>query len=113
MMQRFLKIGWQIGTVHKVESQAIQVAVTSVEGVRRRIEGCIASMSTSEARGFIRARAAQEIRRQTRILLAGQRTAASDWEARIVRQATEKVIPLVLRQCSGMPAAPFSTSMAA
>ena len=97
MIQRLLEVRWQWGSERKIDSLATQVAETSVEGVRPRIVGCMAAMTTSEARGFVRARAAQEIRRQTRILLARQQKTGTDWEARVVRRATEKVILFVLR----------------
>lgn len=97
MIQQFLEIGRQFGSARKIETFAIQVADTSVQTIRLRIVGCIVAMTTSEARGFIRARAGHEIRRQTRISLSRQRAVGSDWEARVVRLATEKVIPLVLR----------------
>ena len=113
MMRRFLEIRWPIGSVRNIESLAIQVAETSVAGVRLRVVGRIDAMTTSEARGFIRARAAQEIRCQTRILLARQLKMGNGWEARVVRRATEKVIPLVLRPRHNMSAIPPFSSVAA
>jgi len=97
MIQEFLEIGRQFGSTRKIEMFANQVAETSVEKIRLCIVGCTAAMTTSETRGYIRARAGHEIRRQTRIFLSRQRTTGSDWEARVVSLATEKVIPLVLR----------------
>jgi len=113
MMQRFLENRWPFGNSRKIESLASQVAKISVEGVHFRIVGCLAAMTTSEARGFIRARAAQEIRRQARILLSHQQNSGSDWETRIVRCATEKVIPLVLRSQHEMPVSQPASKKAA
>jgi hypothetical protein len=97
MIQHFLEIGRQFGRARKIEAIAMQVAETSMEKIHLRIVGCTAAMTTSETRGFIRARAGHEIRRQTRILLSRQQSAGSDWETRVIHLATEKVIPLVLR----------------
>ena len=97
MIQHFLEIARQFGSARKIESIAMQVAETSTEKIRLRTVGCTAAMTTSETRGFIRARAGHEIRRQTRIFLSRQQSAGSDWETRVIRLATEKVIPLVLR----------------
>jgi len=113
MIQWFLEIGRQIGSTRKIESLALQVAETSVAGVHLRVLGCLATMTTSEARGFIRARAGQEIRRQTRILLARQQQPGNDWEARIVRLATEKVIPLMLHPQRARPSLRPSQNVAA
>ena len=113
MIQHFLEIGRQFGSARKIEMFAMRVAETSVEKIRLRIVGSTAAMTTSETRGFIRARAGHEIRRQTRILLSRQQSAGRDWETRVIRLATEKVIPLVLRPRLDKPIIQLPSHMAA
>ncbi|HEX6963290.1 MAG TPA: hypothetical protein VF175_15590, partial [Lacipirellula sp.] len=64
------------------------------------VEGRISSMSVCEARGYIRARAAGEIRRQARLAFSQQPGVDAAWEPLVVLRATERVAPLALRQLS-------------
>ncbi len=90
----------EFGHSRKIRSLAKMVAEQSVEGVCQRIAGHTTLMTTSETRGFIRARAARVIRRQARLLLSRQKDAQENWTRQTVCRATEQVIPLVLRQLS-------------
>jgi hypothetical protein len=55
-------------------------------------------MSLCEARGYIRARAARELRRQCRILIARQPQVGPHWETAISQRAADRVAPLALRR---------------
>jgi len=88
----------------EIESLARQVVDSSVEGVCQRVGQRMDNMTLSEARGYIRARAASTIRRHTRLILSQQKNANPAWAASIVRTSTERIIPLVLRQLGvGVP----------
>lgn len=79
---------------HVVESCAPAV----IELVAERLRG----MTLCEARGYVRARAGREIRRQTRMAFANQPGMNAGWEPLVVLRASEKVAPVVLRQLSAM-----------
>jgi hypothetical protein len=79
---------------HVVESCAPAV----MELVAERIKG----MTLCESRGYVRARAAREIRRQARMAFSSQPGIDASWEPLVVLRASEKVAPVVLRQLSAM-----------
>ena len=88
----------------KVEAFARQVVDESVEDVAQLVANQMEGMTLSEARGYVRARSAQIVRRQTRLAVNRHPDAAPDWSASIVRTATERLVPLVLRQTGvGIP----------
>ncbi len=88
----------------RIEALARQVADDSIADVAALVAFRVASMSLSEARGFIRARSAQIVRRSTRLAINRHPAATSDWTAAIIRSATERLIPLVLRHAQvGVP----------
>ena len=88
----------------KIEALARQVAELSLESATALVTGKMDGMSLSEARGYVRARATRIVRRQTRIAIIGHPQALSCWSEPIVRQATEKLVPLVLRaEAVGLP----------
>lgn len=81
-----------------------QVAELSLESVVERVAARIDEMTLSEARGYVRARAAQVVRRQTRQAISQYQEATEDWPRAIVPAATERLVPLVLRQTGvGVP----------
>jgi hypothetical protein len=84
-----------------VESLARHVAEMSLEPICRLVADRVATMSLCEARGYIRARSAREIRRQARLALATQPAADAAWELPVVLRATERVAPLALRRLMG------------
>ena len=73
------------------------VAEVSVEAVCRLVGNRIDAMSVCEARGYIRARASMEIRRQTRVACAHLSGVDAARQLLIVQRATERVTPQVLR----------------
>ena len=88
----------------KVEAFARQVADESVQDVAQLVANQMEGMTLSEARGYVRARSAQIVRRQTRLAVNRHPNATPDWSASIVRTATERLVPLVLRQTGvGIP----------
>ena len=88
----------------KIEALARQVVDESVENVAQLVANHMEAMTLSEARGYVRARSAQIVRRQTRLAVNRHPDAAPDWSASIIRAATERLVPLVLRQTGvGIP----------
>ena len=103
----------EYGKSRKIEAHARQLAKLSVDGVRRRVESRIFPMTTSEIRGFVRALSAYVVRRQNRIKLAALGRLPSDWQAAIIRQATDRLVPLVMRElCKTTPGPLFKRSAA-
>ncbi|NOY30243.1 MAG: hypothetical protein GXP28_08710 [Planctomycetes bacterium] len=87
-----------------VDALVRQVADLSLEGVVERVAARIDQMTLSEARGYVRARAAHVVRRQTRQVISQHQEATEDWSGAIVPAATERLVPLVLRQTGvGVP----------
>jgi hypothetical protein len=77
-----------------------QVAEACVDGVCRCAADRIVGMNPSEARGYLRARAGLEIRRQTQWALARAAHADLSWQATIVVRAADRVSSLALRRLS-------------
>jgi N-acetylglutamate synthase-like GNAT family acetyltransferase len=74
------------------------VAEQSVAAVCRVVSSRIPEMSLCEARGYIRARAGLEIRRQSRFGLWRELGVDAAWENAVVARATERVVAQVMRQ---------------
>ncbi len=88
----------------KIEALARQVAEGCVEDVTRLVAGRVEDMTLSEARGYVRARSAAIVRRHTRLAIVRHPQAAQAWTSGVVRAATERIIPQVLRQSGvGVP----------
>ena len=88
----------QSQVTRRIDALVRQVADLSVEGVVETVEGRTGGMSLCEMRGYIRARAAAEIRRQTRLVLARHAGAEAEWEGEITSRAADRVAPLVMRR---------------
>jgi hypothetical protein len=87
-----------------VDALVRKVAELSVESVAARVAVQVEAMSLPEARGYIRARATQVVRRQTRLAIAKHPGASLAWTRSIVRASTERLLPLVLRKTGvGLP----------
>ncbi len=87
-----------------IDALVRQIAELSLEGVVERVSDRIDEMTLSEARGYVRARAAHVVRRQTRQAISQHQEATEDWSEAIVPAATERLVPLVLRQTGvGVP----------
>ena len=77
-----------------------RIAEASVDAVCQLVGDRTSAMSVCEARGYVRARSAGEIRRQARIAFSQQPGVDAAWEPLVVLRATERVAPLALRQLS-------------
>lgn len=87
-----------------VDAVVSQVIESSLEGVCRLVDGRVNEMSLSEARGYVRARAAQLIACQSRQAISRSPESNLSWTPTVARAATERIIPLVLRQTGvGVP----------
>src|SRR5882672_1468600 len=84
------------------ESLARQVAELSVEVIYRLVAGHTRGMTPCEARGYVRARSAREISRQTRMAVSRWPGADLAWESSLRLAATERVVPLVMRALTRM-----------
>lgn len=87
-----------------VDLLARQIAENSAPAVLHRVAGRTARMTLCETRGYIRARAAVEIRNRTRAALVRSSAATADQRAHVIRRATDRVVPLVLRQLAAAEA---------
>ncbi|NOZ40911.1 MAG: hypothetical protein GXP24_11895 [Planctomycetes bacterium] len=91
-----------------------QVAELSVESVCQLVAEQVECMSLSEARGYVRARAARIVRKQTRMAIGRHLGADLAWTDTIARTAIERIVPLVLRQTGvGVPKIPAAVRVAA
>ena len=98
----------------RMDALSRQVADLSLQGVCELVGDHIEDMTFSEARGYVRARASRVVRKQARMAIGRHPGADQAWLDAITRSATERIVPLVLRQTGvGVlrPAAP--TRMAA
>jgi len=96
MLQRFTKL-WNTPSIRQLEPLVRQVAEASLEGVLDRIAQRTEGMTISEARGYVRARAAQIVRQQANLAIARHEVADATWKRVIVRAATERLVPQSLR----------------
>ena len=83
-----------------LDALVLRIAESSVEAICQLVSERIQMMSVCEARGYVRARAAAEIRRQARLAFAQQPGVDPAWEPLVVLRATERAAPLALRQVS-------------
>ncbi len=82
----------------RIEAIVRQVADLSVEAVADLVDGRTAGMSICELRGYIRARAGLELRRQTRLVLSRHPEANPAWATTIADRAGDRIAPLVIRR---------------
>ena len=90
-----------------------EVAASSEETVYRLVVHSVDSMSLSETRGYIRARASREVRRRTRRALADIGESGTDQIAKVARRSTERLVPVVMRRLSAVPPRALRLSNAA
>jgi hypothetical protein len=96
MTGQFLRI---LGSRRRLMDGVVRlVAEQSAAAVCRIVGDRVSGMSLCEARGYIRARAGLEIRRQTRAALSRELNADADWQNAVVTRATERAVALVMRQ---------------
>jgi hypothetical protein len=95
-----------------IDALVRQVADLSLESVVGRVAARVDEMTLSEARGYVRARASQVVRRHTHVAIAQYQGASEDWACLIVPAATERIVPQVLRQTGVGPPALAVASVA-
>lgn len=104
MLTSIAKLFRSTAPAEAIEALARQVSELSLEDVIERVSSRIENMPLSEARGYVRARAAQVVRIQTRRALSQHAEASEDWASLIIPSATERLVPLVIRQTGvGLP----------
>jgi hypothetical protein len=81
-----------------IDALVRHVAESSVEAVCQLVIDRVQEMPLCEARGYVRARASREIRRQARQAFANHPGVDPAWEPLVVLRATERVAPLALRR---------------
>jgi hypothetical protein len=74
-----------------------QIAEHSLAEVCHLVEDRLHGMSLAEARGYVRARASQVVMREARLAIANSRDVEFTAMADVVRQATERLVPQVIR----------------
>ncbi|MCG8448218.1 MAG: hypothetical protein MI725_01385 [Pirellulales bacterium] len=103
MIQEIAKL-FGATSARKTDALVKQVVDASIAGVCQRVAQHIDAMSLFEARGYVRARAARVVRRQTRLAINHLPEDNSAWSETIVRAATERLLPVVLQRMSvGIP----------
>lgn len=98
----------------RLESVAHQVAEACIDEVSELVLGKVESMTFSEARGYVRARAARVTRKHARLVLSKMPGSSEAWLEEVTRRATERIVPQVLRQTGvGVPAQVTALRLAA
>jgi hypothetical protein len=85
-----------------LDSLVRHVAEASVEAICQLVKDRIEAMGPCEARGYVRARAAREIRQQASRAFSQQPGVDRAWELLVVLRSTERVVPLAMRQLAAM-----------
>jgi hypothetical protein len=93
-----------------LDAMVRRIAESSVEAICLLIGDRTNSMSVCEARGYVRARAAIEIRRQTKLAFLQQPGVDAAWEPLVILRATERAAPMALRHLSAERAAQNSAT---
>ena len=75
----------------RIDALSLQVVEASVENVCQLVRGQVACMKLSEARGYVRARAASIVRRQSRLAIGGHPGADLAWTDVVARTAIERL----------------------
>ena len=103
MLNSLVKL-FEAAPAGRIDVLARQVADLSLESVCQLVGEHVTSMTFSEARGYVRARGSRIVRRNARLAISRQPGAELAWEDAIARAATERIVPLVLRQTGvGVP----------
>ncbi|MDC0936536.1 hypothetical protein OAS39_09625 [Pirellulales bacterium] len=102
MIPRFL-LSLLDNPARRLDPLARQIADLSSAAVLNLVAGRTDRMTLCETRGYIRARAACEIRRQVRLSLANG-SADAGLGPQLVRKATDRVVPVVLRRLAALEA---------
>lgn len=89
-----------LGLDHSRQAQqlAVVIAHRGLATVWQRVSGQVANMQPSEARGYIRARAAQVIHAEANRVVDFDRAIPSKYRAELIQLATNEVLRLTVRQ---------------
>ncbi len=91
----------------QIEALSRQVAELSLESVCQLVGNQVEFMTFSEARGYVRARASRIVRKQSVLVLHRQPGTDPAWLDAVAGAATERLVPVVLRQTGvGVPKLP-------
>ena len=81
-----------------LDALVLRIAESGVDAICQLVQERVQPMGLCEARGYVRARSAAEIRRQARLAFAQQPGVDLAWEPLVVLRATERAASLALRQ---------------
>lgn len=88
-----------LGSVQNTAEPTVRrIVEQSLSEVCHQVEGRLHEMSLAEARGYIRARASQIVIREARLMIMNSSDVEFTEMAEIVRQATERLVPQVVRK---------------
>ena len=105
MIQAIAKL-LRANSLSRIDALSRQVAELSVEAVCLHVGEQVQSMSFSEARGYVRARAAAIVRRHARLAILRHPGGDLAWAETVARTAIERIVPSVLRKTGvGVPRA--------
>ena len=82
----------------QIEDLVLEVAARCRAAVRARLGQYSASMSRSEARGYVRARAAVVVCCETDIFMSRRNNLQGGMRAELIRQSTDQVVSLVTHE---------------
>jgi hypothetical protein len=88
-----------------VEKTATEVAARSYQAVLDRVRRRAASMRVSEARGYVRSRTLDIVRRELTAVYNGRITVDAATQTQIVGQATEALVVRVMAELRSVPPA--------
>ena len=98
--------------IRQIENLAQDIARRSTDAVLDRLCDRVSEMSKYEARGYIRSRATAIIYREAAAIVS-RRQSLPRWAHReLIRQSTDHVVPLVMRDLSGRSSEPTVTRRA-
>jgi len=90
----------------RIDAISRQVAELSLDSVCDLVCDRVDSMSLSEARGYVRARAARIVRRHAHFAIVRHAGVDVAWTDQVARMAIERMVPHVLRKTGvGVPKA--------
>ncbi len=75
----------------RIADLAEEIADRSMEGVRARVVGRLASLGMAEVRGYVRARSAAVIRPQVEEVMKSAEDVRPAWRPQLIEKATEEV----------------------
>jgi hypothetical protein len=97
LIKKFIQM--LLGQVRPINEKLVrQISEQSLAAVVEQAQGRLVGMTVAEARGYVRAKATQIVLRETRLAIANSSEVEFCDMATIARQATERLIPQVIRK---------------